>query len=337
MRKKYFVILAVIMILATAIFMHLRTKEKQDLKSHHEQEYMRIIEAARKSPHAGLAQMGQALNRYYEKTKSYPPELEALYPDYIPVRAYITDIEWGYRKQGDNFYLSKSIALGNQTMVAAIDKSLSPLNTKDSLLASKSNANRLQKPSPLSSSRNTVPGVSAQMRSAIDSAGDRTGANLQNLPPRSASGSSAARIEKSSPAVKESPVAGPEVIAVQEVKEKEKSLCEKEGGYLVWRSKDGSIGFSNVQYPQQDQITIYDSGMWVKIKHRNAGAAAKSQNLLPAAEPSNHATHIAEASSEGYLLWKDQKGNIGFSNVQYPEREQVAQIWLNGSWFAYNK
>jgi hypothetical protein len=326
MRKKYIVILAVVMILATAIFMHLRTKEAQDLKAHHEQEFTRIIEAAKKSPHAGLAQMGQALNRYYEKTKSYPPELEALYPDYIPVHAFITDIEWGYRKQGDNFYLSKSLAMGNQIMVAAIDKSLSPLDTKDSLLATKSNDNLLQKSSPQGSSRNTVAGnsVSGQMKSATDSA-------------RLASVSSAARIENSSPAVKQTPVAGPEVIAVQEVKEKEKSLCEKEGGYLVWRSKDGSIGFSNVQYPQQDQITIYDSGMWIEIKHRNAGAAAKSQSLSPAVESSNDARHIAEASSEGYLLWKDQKGNIGFSNVQYPEREYVAQIWQNGSWFAYNK
>jgi hypothetical protein len=339
MQKKYIICFAVIMILAAAVFMHLRAKEKQDLKSHHQQQYARIIEAAQKSPRAGLSQMGQALNRYYEKNKAYPAKLEDLYPDYIPVEAFIADIEWGYKKQGDNFYLSKSMVMGNQTMVAAIDKSLAPQDTRDMMMAAKSSANRPKKPSSPNSSRKSAPVqlASGGVLPAIQPSADRSGTNLQKDAAKLAASASVRPVENNSPAVKKPRIMGPEVVSVLEAKEKENSLCENKDGYLVWRSADGSIGFGDVQYPQQDQVTIYDSGMWVKIKYRNAAAAGKNYSLASRTDPGKSMEPVAAASSDGYLLWKDQKGNIGYGNVQYPEAEQVTQIWLNGSWYAYNK
>jgi hypothetical protein len=339
MQKKYIILFAVAMIAATAIFIHHQAKAKQDIKSHHEQEYTRILEAAQKSPRAGLSQMGQALNRYYEKNHAYPAKLEDLYPDYIPLQAFIADIEWGYRKQGDNFYLSKTVVMGNQTMVAAIDRSLAPQDTRDVMLAAKSNTDRPQKSSPQHTSSNAVSAkpASGLTKSAIPPADDRAGIDLQHDPGKLAPSASAARSETSPPSMKEPHIVGPEVVAVLEAKEEENSLCGKKDGYLVWRSDDGSIGFGNVQYPLQEQVTIYESGMWVKIKYRAAEAWGKPQSLAPAADPQSGLKHVATANRDGYLLWKDRKGHIGYSNVQYPEIEQVTQIWLNGSWFAYNK
>ena len=67
--------------------------------------------------------MGAALEKYYKKNFKYPAQLSELYPEFIPNKNFITDIDWYYEPRRDNFFLSKSITRGSKQLVASIDKS----------------------------------------------------------------------------------------------------------------------------------------------------------------------------------------------------------------------
>ena len=86
--------LIVVIVACGAVFLFIRNKKADDTKKHMAREYSRRINAAKKSPSAGLRHMGQALNRYREDNGAYPPNLSELYPEYIAVKDFIDDIEW---------------------------------------------------------------------------------------------------------------------------------------------------------------------------------------------------------------------------------------------------
>ena len=100
----------------------------------------------------------------------------------------------------------------------------------------------------------------------------------------------------------------------------ESDLSER---YLVWKDKNSVLGFSNVQYPHADKLSIYAIGNWYHVKM----PLAKDQ------EPIASETEIAKrkkgpdaivSSLEGrYLVWKDERGTLGLGNVGYPEEEPV--------------
>lgn len=101
--------------------------------------------------------------------------------------------------------------------------------------------------------------------------------------------------------------------------------------YLIWKDKNGVMGYGNVQSPESDNITaIYVDGGWVNIE--------KDRPVIP---PEQHRKfkyvkkdidQIALDYSDNYLVWKDKSGKIGFGNVNYPEIDNIAYININGTW-----
>ena len=51
--------------------------------------------------------------------------------------------------------------------------------------------------------------------------------------------------------------------------EKEQFVHSMNRKFLVWKNADGSLGFSNVQYPAANEMKIYDKGEWVEIRQKN--------------------------------------------------------------------
>jgi hypothetical protein len=41
---------------------------------------------------------------------------------------------------------------------------------------------------------------------------------------------------------------------------------------------------------------------------------------------------LAAEFCTGYLVWKDKNGTLGLGNVQYPERNAISHVCVNGSW-----
>ena len=44
---------------------------------------------------------------------------------------------------------------------------------------------------------------------------------------------------------------------------------------LVWKNDDGSLGFSNIQYPRSKELTVYDKGEWVQIRRKSSYARTR--------------------------------------------------------------
>jgi len=107
--------------------------------------------------------------------------------------------------------------------------------------------------------------------------------------------------------------------------------ANQSGNTLVWKDKNGVIGFGNVDYPESNNFSIYSQEGWLDVKGRlpqNQKALASVKNY----EARNRINEIASAHSDRYMIWKGKDGAIGFSDIIYPEEEKLSYIFINGSW-----
>ena len=96
MDKRYIIVFAVAVAAAVGFFIYKDKKMENELETHNRQQYERIIEVANSSSVAGLGQMGLALIKYKKEKGNYPDTLSALYPDYIPVKAFIDEFDYTF-------------------------------------------------------------------------------------------------------------------------------------------------------------------------------------------------------------------------------------------------
>jgi len=61
-------------------------------------------------------------------------------------------------------------------------------------------------------------------------------------------------------AAKKLPLPELEKFSTYKLTEKEQFVHSINRKFLVWKNADGSLGFSNVQYPASNEMTIYDNG-----------------------------------------------------------------------------
>ncbi|MBW2107594.1 MAG: hypothetical protein JRI36_02855 [Deltaproteobacteria bacterium] len=103
------------------------------------------------------------------------------------------------------------------------------------------------------------------------------------------------------------------------------------GDFLVWKGKDGILGFGNVQYPARDVQAVFDTGAWVRTGtsepvEKRAGVRGNQEGAVGPHED------LAAAFSDRYLVWKDKHGTLGFGDTQYPEAKGLSGIHVDGGW-----
>ena len=114
MKKHYIIIVSIVIVLWSGFMVYRHHKRKHDTSAYTQKAHNQVTEVAKKSPRAGLAQMGMALNKYYEKNHAYPSGLKELVPEYLANKSLVEEIDWHYELRGDDFYLSKTLILGNK-------------------------------------------------------------------------------------------------------------------------------------------------------------------------------------------------------------------------------
>lgn len=275
MHKKYIIIFVIASVGAVGLYIYQNQKKEKDLRSHNNRQYNRMIEAAQQSSTAGLVHMASALNKFKKKNGAYPARLSALYPDFIPVKAFIDDIQWDYKPKGNDFYLSKTVRTkGNKVLTASIGPNLIPQEGSDIMVASSKDPKRLNsraKTKPSDKSSKKVVSKDSRSKSkpvAKTITPNRPSAGLKN---------SRGKLSDSKPPVilKKNPSPDLENAPTHKLTEREQFIHGVNQKYLVWKNPDGSLGFSNIQYPTSQELTIYDNGEWVQIRSRNR--YAKSQ------------------------------------------------------------
>ena len=275
MNKKYIIALVVVLVACSAFFFYTRNKNEKEANKHMLREYSRMIEVAKKSRFAGLSHMGQALNRYRDVNGVYPPSLAELYPDYIPVKAFIDDIEWHYIPKVGDFFLQKTVkGSGKKVLTASIGSDLQPASTSGKMLASdtKSKSSPVKtdvKPSTKKpEERMTV--ASTTMSSPIV----KPALPTQKAEPHQTAGASPDlqdNPERSKPQAESFPT--------HQVSEKRRFIKRLKGGFLVWKNEDGSLGFGNIQYPLTEDLTILNGGEWVEISRQRPQLASTDDPL----------------------------------------------------------
>ena len=272
MNKKYIIILIVVLVACGAFFLYVRDKNAKDAANHMAKEYSRRIKAAKKSPSAGLRQMGEALNRYRDDNGAYPSKLSELYPDYIPVKEFIDDVQWHYSPREGDFILQKSVeGPGKKVLTASIRSDLRPAPASGTMLASSEKPKNSQiepadEPSAKESTERmilastTMPSpivkpVLPELKTEMNQTDDEAQDNLESSEPE------------------------PEPFPTHQLSDKREFIKRLRDGVLVWKNEDGSLGFGNIQYPLSEDLTIYDGGEWVQIRRRRPQLALSDAAL----------------------------------------------------------
>ncbi|KPK26215.1 MAG: hypothetical protein AMK69_12535 [Nitrospira bacterium SG8_3] len=319
MQKKYIMVVAVAVVLWCAFMGYRHHKGKRDTDANTQKANTRATEIAKASPRAGLAQMGMALKRYYDENHVYPSNLTELFPKYVDNKPLIEEIDWYYEPRGDDFFLSKTLVLGDKRIVASIDKGLRPQAETGAMVATPTpvpKPREVEKPEEVMPQR---PEPSARERLAL-----AREAFFEALRQRQMDVTSVSSLEGSESRVIST--VQPEWVSVTESEIGSGVGSELSERYLVWKDKNSVLGFSNVQYPRADQLSIYAIGNWYNVKM----PLPKDQE--PIALETKIATRKKDpaaivSSLEGRcLVWKDEQGTLGFGNIQYPEKEPVSVL-----------
>jgi hypothetical protein len=106
---------------------------------------------------------------------------------------------------------------------------------------------------------------------------------------------------------------GPEMIA--------SNLGER---YLVWKGRQGGLGFGNVEYPQRE------SDGWVNIERPAPPAEIGKEEEEYESQKGKSAEVVASELGSQYFVWKDEQV-LGFGNVGYPARARVS-VYQSDGW-----
>jgi len=304
MNKKLIFALLAAIILAAGLFFFRDHKKEQEAQRVSSEAFDKLTEVSQKVPQAGLPQMGAALKKYYKKNHKYPTQLIELYPEFIPNKNFLNNIDWYYEPRGDDFFLSKSITRGSKQLVASIDKSLKPRMGTSAEVAS------VSKPKPAAIQEASAPALALAPLKTI-----------QPIEPLNLGEEE-----------KEALIAQPEIVSMVEGEIGHGVSSNVSRKFLVWRDQNGVLGFGNMIYPDTQTITIYKDGNWVNIKKPLPQKAVTAATATTPDKKGKSTEEVASDYSKKYLVWKDKKGNIGVGNVQYPGIENISYICVNGNW-----
>jgi hypothetical protein len=324
MKKKQIIFVSVVIALWAGFMAFRHFREKGDIKEHHAVEHARITEAARTSPRAGLAQMGSALQRYHDDNNTYPPTLKELHPKYVSNKAFIDELDWYYTRQGDNFFLSKTVVRDNKRMVASVDKSLMPRVETGVMVATPIPTPEPAEVETPEAPITGTPEISIQSREEFWEALRRRELDkaAQPLPQKRTSAILLAR--------------RPKIISVVEpgvVSEAEREVSQK---YLVWKDNDGTLGFGDAQFPAATSRTVFDEGNWydvtIPMPEEMVSVGSDTQPAGTEVDPKE----IVSKMGDRYLVWKGEQGTLGFGNIAYPEKDPVA-VFGDNDWVSVER
>ena len=322
MEKKY-IIAAVITALLWGGFMFYRHNKKTDDGSvHREKQNAKITEMAKKSPRAGLAHIGQALQAYHEANGTYPPNLMALYPDYLDNRPLLTQIDWYYKPKGNDFYLTKTVVIGNKRMVASMDSSMRPKSEKRVMVAAPTPPPRPEK----KKAETQREGISLSDKERIAMAREnflnalregRFSVTSVSVPDRDEEQLLAKVMPRFS-------VTGSDKIATG----LDDGLGQR---FLVWKGDSNTLGFSNTQYPETRELSIFTHGRWYHVKVPALEALPSKTEAARESQKGHWSEFVLASLDERTIAWKDEGGTYGFGDSQYPESRRLA-VFSEGGW-----
>ena len=337
MEKKYIIAVVAVVVLWAAFMGFRHFNKKDEGQAHREDTYRRMIDMAKKSPRSGLYEMADAIRRYYADNKVYPPNLGALYPKYMPSKAFIEQIDWSYGPGEDNFSLSKSTTYNNQTMVAYIDRSMRPeVETSGVMVATRRVA-------PRKAPEEVTEEVPELLQEAISEdmileVVEQREMTVKEVDVVTAAVSPELRREDRPQITKEKVNVQTELsriitlVGEEAVSAKEAEIGYNLERYMVWKDLNGAIGVSNVEFPDRTDMYVAVKNRWYNVKRRQPeGVTEIAETQAAVVEKQKSTEEIAVGFSRNYLVWKSGDEVIGVGDTQYPDKERLI-VASQGGW-----
>jgi len=162
--------------------------------------------------------------------------------------------------------------------------------------------------------------------------GNMQGPNLENVSSVCVNGTWI-DVRKPTPVGEVSEAPGLAPGAIVEPNRSENLAARYGGKYLVWKDRNGVVGYGNVQDPGfKNMSAILAEGRWIDVEAPEPVTREASSSSRPLEEEGKDLETIASEYSSTYLIWKDKNGSIGYGNVQYPGQVGVDYICVNGNW-----
>ncbi|MFH2091392.1 MAG: hypothetical protein ABIJ31_03435 [Pseudomonadota bacterium] len=252
--SKIVIFLIVIAVLGTGLYLIQDNKQNKDLVAHNKKQFQQITEVAKKNHSAGLLPMASALNKYYKIKGHYPKDLMELYPEFIPDKLFISTLNWEYYPQNKTYLIKRGIK-ANQTFASmgpdmklktGIEKTISPSEK----IVLDDTPKTPQKSAALISSANKSDFKTDQVATVFSL--------NKTVKPTEIKPTDSTNTLKGLPEL---------TIMKKELNRNETFLASFDRSNLyIWKTNEGVIGFSNIQYPDMKNLTIYKDKSWIKYQ-----------------------------------------------------------------------
>lgn len=243
--KKVLSCLVALTIACAAFYFQKRDKIKEELVQHNTGRFEQMKKTAQKSSAAGMLLMASAINKYNKKNGRYPDKLLQLCPDYIPDKTFITELNWKYTRQGKTYTLKKHVT--GQPIIASLGPDLKLTTQSYSAMAPKTMLASVKK-----NKATKIPVKKPRVKKKIKSI----------LKPRQVADTN---LKKS-----KSRKLPDLIITKRDLAKGENFLSSfSNSGLYIWKSNDGHIGFSDVQYPNDKNMSILKDEGWLEYTEQN--------------------------------------------------------------------
>jgi hypothetical protein len=256
--------LIIITLAGTGYYYYQNKKQKESLIVHNKKKYEQLIEAGHKSSAAGFLVMASAINKFHQTKGHYPKELIHLYPEFIPNKAFILKLNWNYYIDKKKYVLEKNI---KGQPIYAMGPDLKIKRKKQEIMHSPEKIVSIEFAKPVIRKISSTPlAIKSEGNQKLDQA------SITNVP----------SIKKSIEATKTKPdiikkvskdnpssQASSFIIIRKALTQNEKFLTTFSGNdYYIWKTSQGIIGFSNTQYPDVKNLTIYKEKSWIQYQYK---------------------------------------------------------------------
>ena len=256
MEAKHVVIFfIVISVIIGGLYFFQKKNQNKELVAQRIQQLQNMTKTAEKSSSAGLLIMASAINKFHKTKGQYPKTLLELYPEFIPDNSFISKLNWKYFPEKTTFLLQKS-AEGGET-IASMGPDLR-LKTQEKgssrpevMVASTDKSKPLQPPE--GKSVDPVLGkAEPDAKKTVEN--HQIAMNSHQYPVKTSKDMSSEKEEK--PLIS---------IVKKELNNNEKYLLSfSNSSFYIWKTKEGAVGFSNIQYPDEKRLTIYRDQSWIE-------------------------------------------------------------------------
>ncbi len=251
--SKVIVFLIITALLGGGLYLFQNDKNDKALAVHNKQKFEQITKAAQKSSSAGLHIMVSIINKYHKSKGQYPKKLMDLYPEFIPDESFISSINWTYKTENGTYLVEKQIE-GKPKVSMGPDKKL------------KAGKERIATTKPSIKSKTSFVALSTKIKPDTKKDKNQITNRLSSNPINKSNKKISGKIKSNNKI--NVPKFQPEfTIIKKELNNDEKFLLSLDRyNFYIWRTNEGVIGFSDIQYPDVKNLTIYKDKSWVEYK-----------------------------------------------------------------------